>query len=74
MEECKKPFCPWVQSNQDPDHYVCLTCGRHRRITDYSSLSFVVMVVVAILIGVALVDVTTPTPDPTLPAVESSHK
>ncbi len=60
--ECNKPCCNklnWVQDEDDPNHYVCLKCGKERWI-DEDNFSifgsgifqvFILLVVVILLLG-----------------------
>jgi hypothetical protein len=32
--KCSELYCPWIQSPTRPNRYVCLKCGKTRRIDD----------------------------------------
>lgn len=52
--ECKNLYCPWVQNSHDADHYVCLKCGKERRINNYElgdGFWWVLAVIVIIIVG-----------------------
>lgn len=53
MEPCKKTRCPWVKSSTDADYYVCLNCGRDRRV-DSSEMWINSWIAVAIVIFLAV--------------------
>ena len=55
MENCNNLYCPWVQNNRDSNHYVCLKCGRERKINNYELDNFwlflAVIVVMILIVG-----------------------